>query len=465
MRKYFFVTASTLFFAGVLATTLIATSPGGASPERAIANAATLTIPFIANEGQFDQAIKFQTPFLGGEVAVTDQGEIAYSFPRITLERIVGGTITSLTGQGSTPTKVNYFVGNDSTKWRRNIASYESVAFGEVYPGIELTLTAHGGNMEKIFTVKPGARTQDIQLAVNGAKALRVDAGGRLVVDTNEGPVRFTKPVAYQDVDGKRQNIQVAYAVSDESYGFALGDYDRSRPAVIDPLLSSTFINGPSFNHWGMDFAPDGSGIYLAGDRGIPPGFSDPDTGIPLDPKTDLNIYVARLSVNLSTLEAYTVLGSPNYADIAGVMAVHGSRKEFSVYVAGRTYGDDFPVTNDAYDTTHNSTAATVTADGFVANFTPNLQLVAASFFGGGEEETQSHFVDFDDDGNIQAAAGRMLNKSFHGLIQLASPRRMSAVQDSRMPRRPGMAESGRGLLRKSNTCVFDFRCGTSCGA
>jgi len=402
MQKHLFIPISALFAVSALAAVLVAKHPGASPPDPLTANAATLTIPFIANEGQFDQAIKFQTPFLGGEVAVTEQGEIVYSFRHLTLtERVVGGAIPSLAGEGKTPTKVNYFVGNDATKWRRNIASYESVAFGEVYPGIDLKLTAHGGNMEKIFTVTPGAHAQDIQLAVDGAKALRVDAGGRLEVDTNEGPVRFTKPVAYQDVDGERQNIQVAYAVFDDRYGFALGDYDRSRPVVIDPLLSSTFINGPSFNHWGMDFAPDGSGIYLAGDRGVPPGFSDPDTEIPMDPKTDLNTYVAKLSVNLSALEAYTVIGSPNYADVAGVMAVNGSRKDFSVYVAGRTYGDDFPVTAGAFDTTHNSTTATVTADGYVAKFTPDLQLVAASFIGGGEEETQSHWLDFDDDGNV----------------------------------------------------------------
>ncbi|MCK7579423.1 MAG: hypothetical protein MZV65_29340 [Chromatiales bacterium] len=122
----------------------------------------------------------------------------------------------------------------------------------------------------------------------------------------------------------------------------------------------------------------------------------------PLDPKTALDVYVAKLDPTLSQLQAYTVLGSPNYADIGSVMRL--ARDPGSpgciVYVAGRTYSPDFPVTAGAYDTSFNS-AASGTADGYVARLTEDLQLVAATFIGGSQEETQSHWLDFDYDGNI----------------------------------------------------------------
>ena len=40
-----------------------------------------------------------------------------------------------------------------------------------------------------------------------------VNEHGELVAETELGPVKFTKPVAYQEIDGKRVYVDVAYQI------------------------------------------------------------------------------------------------------------------------------------------------------------------------------------------------------------------------------------------------------------
>ena len=49
--------------------------------------------------------------------------------------------------------------------------------------------------------------------AGGGARGLWVNEEGQLVAETELGPVKFTKPVAYQVIDGKRVEVDVEYQI------------------------------------------------------------------------------------------------------------------------------------------------------------------------------------------------------------------------------------------------------------
>ena len=122
------------------------------------------------------------------------------------------------------------------------MSTYEVVDMGEVYEGIDLKLKAYGNNVEKLFCVKPGANPEQIKIRLSGmqppdspfikgeyrrpggdvftnsplekeARGLWVNEAGQLVAETELGPVKFTKPVAYQEIDGKRVYVGVAYQI------------------------------------------------------------------------------------------------------------------------------------------------------------------------------------------------------------------------------------------------------------
>ena len=206
-------------------------------------------IPFIANAGQTDPRVAYYAQTFAGTVFVTRDGRIVYSLPgeksaASNWRRVpcrTGGpcgrpppvvVTSSLSGAGSagwslteTPvggkaspmgsqrayTRVSYFVGNDPSRWRSSLDTFERVSLGEVWPGIRLELRARGKNVEKLFRVEPSGDPSRIRIRVSGGRSLRINAEGALVMETNLGDVTFTPPLAFQEWQGVRHPVQVAY--------------------------------------------------------------------------------------------------------------------------------------------------------------------------------------------------------------------------------------------------------------
>jgi hypothetical protein len=80
---------------------------------------------------------------------------------------------------------------------------------------------------------------------VRGAKRIRRDEHGELVLKMDEGEIRWHTPVVYQEKDGTRQEIAVRYAITDKNrVGFKVAKYDVRRPLYIDQLIYSTYLGG-----------------------------------------------------------------------------------------------------------------------------------------------------------------------------------------------------------------------------
>lgn len=233
-------------------------------------------MPFIANEGQLgNKSVRFFARISEGMVFVTKDDELVYSLPMLESSknrrgekglrnRVRDKSLLHKTTKGWTlkeslldainmepqgvdevQTKVNYFTGVDKTKWQKNFTTYNMVSLGEVYPGIDLSVSAHENNVEKIFTINPGADVDKIKLKLDGASSLAVNDKGELEISTRLGTVCFTKPVAYQVKNGKREYVPVSYYLGKDFYGFTVGVYDKSLPLIIDPLLASTYDTNP----------------------------------------------------------------------------------------------------------------------------------------------------------------------------------------------------------------------------
>lgn len=215
----------------------------------------SLQIPFVENKGQIKyKSVKYYAKTFGGNVYITNNGQVVYSLPKINAkneaagwvirESFIGASISNVDGEDKTVTKVSYLKGKDPLKGKSNIPTYRTVNLREIYDGIELKLKAYGNNIEKLFYVTPGASPERIKVKLDGAKSLKVNEQRELEVETGLGMVKFTKPVAYQENNGKRKFIEVAYELKGNQYKFKTGDYDRTKELIIDPLLASTFLGG-----------------------------------------------------------------------------------------------------------------------------------------------------------------------------------------------------------------------------
>ncbi len=227
MKKFFphITIVAVLLLSGFLAQPLLSKKSIASTPtrEEVKAKLQRLSIPFTANLGQMDKQVKFYANTFGGAVFVTEKGEIVYSLPKIKGEEVVGGAvikeiplnakIQSVTGEERSAAVVNHFKGNDRAQWKKNLPTYNFVSLGEVYKGVDLKLKAYGNNVEKLFYVRPQADPSAIAMRVEGAKQLTVNKQGELEVGTGSGTVKFTKPVAYQEIKGKRIEVAAAYRI------------------------------------------------------------------------------------------------------------------------------------------------------------------------------------------------------------------------------------------------------------
>lgn len=311
---------------------------------KVISQLQNLHVPFLANEGQIDGRVKFYAKTFGGAVFVTKDGEIVYSIPTkvsalrvqsddkevfkgIALkETFVGGKIEKVIGEGKSVTKVSQFKGNEPSKWKSNISSYELVNLGEVYDGIELKLKAYGNNVEKLFYVKPNTSSANIRAKIEGTKSLKVNNKGELEVDTSLGSITFTRPVSYQEEKGKRKYVEIAYLVQGNEYSFKVGDYDRTKELVIDPLLASTFLGGGTSDAAYSVFIDSSGNVFVAGETS---SIDFPSTNSTYDNTYNSNrdAFIAKLDSNLQNLIASTFLGGVNSNDYVKSISMDTNNK------------------------------------------------------------------------------------------------------------------------------------------
>jgi hypothetical protein len=374
---------------------LLGTIPAfGAKPDAEQLRAlARLQVPFVENRGQLDRRVAFSAQTLFGAVFVTRDGKLVYSFPatsasrdqnqpsggssaRTLTESIVGGNPAPAAGRRAA-TGVSYFLGTDPRRWQSDLPTYEEIRLGEAWKGVRVSLRAHGGNVEKVFAVMPGARAETIRLRFDGATSLWIDPHGALVVGTGNGDVRFSPPVAYQERDGVRYPVTADYVVHRNSYGFRLQDYDRAIPVVIDPLLQSTYLGG---NKWdrvnSIAVHPRTREVLIAG---FTDSASFPGTAGGAQPAFGggpRDVFVARLDPTLTSLLQATYLGGASSADEGEAIAIDPTAGD--IIVGGVTASTDFPGTAGGAQP-----ASGGCDEGFVARLNPTLTfLLQATYLG-----------------------------------------------------------------------------------
>jgi uncharacterized repeat protein (TIGR01451 family) len=306
----------------------------------------------------------------------------------------------TMVGLDLLPGKTNYFIGNDPKKWRRGVAEYARVEYRGVYPGISLVYYGNQGQLEHDFVVAPGAGPRKIRLGFEGARKLRLDANGNLVLTTGEGEVTLRAPLIYQEVDGVRRPVGGQYVLKGKRrVGFEVDHYDRLRPLVIDPVLVYSTYLGGNGNDLGNGIAVDASGSAYVTGYTIATDF--PTMGANQMDQASYDAFVTKLDPSGASLVYSTYLGG-NSNDYGLGIAVDTSG---SAYVTGSTDSTDFP-TIGAYQTDQGTT------DAFVTKLDPSGASLAYSTYLGGNGDDLGDGIAVDASGSAYVT-GYTLSPNF----------------------------------------------------
>ncbi len=374
-----------------------------------------LAIPlhFEQNRGQADPQICFSAVTNGYTLELSDTaiaihfqgGSVRLNLPRSRPE-----------GVDELAAKSNYYFGPDPSHWRTGIPNFGRVRYRNVFRGVDLAVYGNGRRIEYDWIVAPGADPRSIRFSFTGASKMRVDSGGDLILETDGGEVRHTRPRILQS----GREIAGRFVLRGGEVRFEIGRYDRRKPLIIDPVLvvntgfggSGAYIDAigehASFNDTGTGIATDSSGnIYVTGTTFSPnfPLVNSPDS--PPGPPSQYcgyvacqfsSVFVTKLSPDGATLLYSTYIGAPSavsqpVGDLRLLPAAIAADSGGTVYLTGATSGVNFP----------GVTATAGGNDAFLLRLNPQGALIGSLLFGGGADDAGTSIV-LGPDGNIYLA-------------------------------------------------------------
>jgi len=354
---------------------------------------------FVENKGQIeDISIEYYLTFQNLEIHFYSS-MVEYVLLDATSAELAGEAVTirfpmsyevKPQGRWSRNTTLNFYVGNDDKQWIEGIGTFDEVVYSGLYEGVDLVYRLTDTGCKYEFRIGLEGDPDEISLSVRGHEKLSTTRAGEMVISTVDGIMRDTGLVAFYD-GSPSDVVDCAFDIQDDdTYGFILGDYDRGRPIVIDPLIFSSFIGGGGWDGC-MDVALDGEGyMYLAGWTSSPGMFTS--TGALKANKTGwMDIYLAKMNPAGSRLVYATYLGGTNDDTIPYIKVEPSGR----VYITGLTQSEDFPTTPDAYQREYRGSK-----DAFVAKVDENAGALLYSTYLGGSGMDWANGIDVDEDGH-----------------------------------------------------------------
>ncbi|MEO6183768.1 MAG: SBBP repeat-containing protein, partial [Verrucomicrobiota bacterium] len=346
---------------GLFSSSVAANNPQPLDQVAVIRSHANYPMSFEANQGQVDSKVKFLSRGLGYTLFLTPteavftlrRSESTGSHKRKQLKEKGTGSVLRMAliganpnpnihGLGAMGSSANYFLGSDPKEWISNIGESARIQYDEVYPGIDLIYYGNQQQLEYDFIVNPGAAPKNIGLHFTGADEVNITSDGDLRLRLGEREILWHKPIAYQEINGARKSVTCDYILKKSEIGFQTGEYDASKPLIIDPtLVYSTYLGG-SLADAVRSIAVDSSGnVYVTGET---ESLNFPTVaGSYRITNSGLNdVFVTKINAAGTARIFSTYVGSKG-DDYGTGIALDSTN---NVYVTGGTTSNNFPVVN-----------------------------------------------------------------------------------------------------------------------
>ena len=151
----------------------------------------------------------------------------------------------------------------------------QQVSWKNLWDGISVIYQAAPGSIaESVYQLAAGAALDRIMMAYNRPVSLNAD--GSLTINFASGKITESAPLAWQEMDGKRSPVQIAFRLdgtgSSARVGFSASGINPAYPLTIDPSFQwLLFIGGSSNQNNDSIFVDWGGNVYLSGNASALP--------------------------------------------------------------------------------------------------------------------------------------------------------------------------------------------------
>lgn len=332
------------------------------------------SIEFVKNQGQWDGPFAYKASFGNINIfleknaftyTLGDRQNVAkahdykfgklekapkYKFHTYKVKMLNANTKPEILGSKEQSYYYNYFLGNDSSKWKTGIHPELNVDYKNIYNGIDIHIASENHNMKYDFIVHSGANPDDIVLEIEGANDVKLK-DKNLVIETSVGEVTEMAPYAYQYINGSRIDVPCKYKLKDNriSYAFPKG-YNESQTLIIDPNVVFATFTGSTADNWGFTATYDDTGNFYAGGiaggvgypRNVGPTWAGGDGADGNNSGIRSDIVVTKFNPGGTNFVYSTYIGGSSQ-DQPHSMVVD---RNGNLFLAGRTYSQNYPSTN-----------------------------------------------------------------------------------------------------------------------
>lgn len=331
-----------------------------------------LPLTFEQNKGQADANARFLARSSQGIVFLTRDGLVLASGKlgaarSVHLRLLNAAEDPSMDGTG-TGGFANYYRSRNRSEWLEHIPLFSAVHYHNVYPGIDVLFHGHEGQLEYDFQIAPGKAADKVRFAVEGADRVSLRDDGGISIVAGKETWLLLPPKAYQKQKSGQKSIRAGYRLPQPNVvAFNVGNFDRSVPLIIDPVVQYANILSVSGNTNVGAIQVDALGdLFIVGDtgahdypvvNGLPPNAGGSD-----------QVYLTKLNPAGDTILYSTYLPASGFSSTrALVLDGNGN-----AYIAGTAGGPEFPFTSNL------TTCSSGCDGGFVAKISPSGSLEAS---------------------------------------------------------------------------------------
>ena len=336
----------------------------------------------IPNKGQWEEQVNYKVQLSNGAFFIEDKTFTfaLYESPsnhnhglkrKTHSSKIIKGHVVKQHFFGANTTKLieskksshfyNYFIGNDSSKWKSEIYGVQGVNQPQFYKGTSLFLDASNQGFEYSFRIEPFNSPALISSKIEGATNCFIGSDGDLHIQHSIGEIIQKKPIAWNlSNKGEKTSVPVCFKLKNDTLSFEFPKgYSNEQTLIIDPKIEFSTFSGSLVDNWGFTACPDSKGNLIAG--GISFGIGYPSSVGSFQPNfsggtkssghsVGFDISISKFSADGKKQIYATYIGGNGNETPNSIIC----SKNNDLYILGVTSSSNYPVSASAFDKSYN---------------------------------------------------------------------------------------------------------------